>query len=215
MRFTGTPGDLPFLCNAVGSTEGQGFTFAPSYKQGGWACSLVVTFPNGGATINMSGAPSSINDGEWHHLLHSFDWQSEGVTYLDGVQVYSIPLVFDETASLSVATNVNIGQDPTGHYAESGEADIDDLGVWRRALSPYEAESVYLAGKNYGRTVDWYGPVQILMQNSSNGVELIWEAGSLETAPDVSGPWQPVDGASAPYYKASANGVGRFYRVRL
>src|SRR5207249_4550198 len=37
------PGDLPFLCNAVYSTFSPGYTFAPSYKLGGWAWSLNAT----------------------------------------------------------------------------------------------------------------------------------------------------------------------------
>ena len=42
-----------------------------------------------------------------------------------------------------------IGQDPTGKYAETGWADMDDLGVWRRALTSLEAASIYLAGTNH------------------------------------------------------------------
>jgi len=38
-----------------------------------------------------------------------------------------------------------IGQDPTGQYKESGSANIDDLGVWRKSLTALEAASIYMA----------------------------------------------------------------------
>jgi hypothetical protein len=43
-----------------------------------------------------------------------------------------------------------IGQDPTGLYGESGAGDIDDLGVWKRALTPLEAAGLYMAGNTSG-----------------------------------------------------------------
>ena len=215
VRFTGTPGDLPFLCNSVGSFDRQGFAFAPSYNEGGWSWSLVPFGGNGFAFIPVYGEPGSINDGQWHHLLHSFDREGEGVTYLDGVRVHSTCIILPTVLSLSRTSAVNIGQDATGRYRESGQIDIDDLGVWRRALSPYEAECVYSVAKNYGQSFDSYGPVALHIQGSASDVEIIWQAGRLETANDIAGPWEPVADATPPYCRITENGLARFYRVRL
>ncbi len=214
-RFTGTPGDLPFFCNSERSLANPGFAFAPSYKEGGWAWTLCSTYPLGWSEFLGLGEPSSINDGQWHHLLHSFDRENEGVTFLDGVRVRSCSIVARATETLSRSAAVNIGQDATGRYAESGEVDIDDLGVWRRALTPFEAECVYLAGKNYGLSFDSYGPVTVRIQRSTVGLEVIWQAGVLEAADDGLGPWEPVSAAVAPYYRLPANSTQKFYRVRL
>jgi len=40
VKFTGLPADLPFFCSAILSYSNPGFTFAPSYNQGGWSWSL-------------------------------------------------------------------------------------------------------------------------------------------------------------------------------
>jgi hypothetical protein len=93
--------------------------------------------------------------------------------------------------------------------------DIDDLGVWRRALSPYEAECVYSVGKNYGLSFDSYGPVALGIQTSPGGVEIIWQAGALESADDIYGPWEPVADATPPYCRISENKLARFYRATL
>jgi hypothetical protein len=218
-RFTGIPGDLPFLCNSRGSLATTGFAFAPDYKTGSWAWTLCTTYSSGSSSGSTEclgfGEPGSINDGEWHHLLHSFDRENDGVTYVDGVRVHSISVVVRADTSLSQPAAVNIGQDATGHYAESGEVDIDDLGVWRRALSPSEAGCVYLAAKSYGLSFDSYGPVTILIDHSAAGLGVVWQAGLLEAADNVSGPWEPVPGATAPYYRMPVNGTQKFYRVRL
>jgi Concanavalin A-like lectin/glucanases superfamily/Immunoglobulin I-set domain len=218
-RFTGTPGDLPFLCNSRNSLTTPGFAFAPSYKEGSWAWTLCATYSSSSTSGSIEclgfGEPGSINDGEWHHLLHSFDRENDGVTYVDGVRVHSISVVVRADATINQPGAVNIGQDATGRYAESGEVDIDDLGVWRRALSPSEAECVYLAAKNYGLSFDSYGPVTILIDHSAADLGVIWQAGLLEAADDVSGPWEPVPGATAPYYRMPVNGTQKFYRARL
>jgi hypothetical protein len=214
VRFTGTPGDLPFLCNSVGSLTCDGFAFAPSYNAGGWAWSLALE-GNGSVTINRGGGPGSINDGQWHHLLHSFDREGEAVTYLDGVRVDSTCIVLRTNVTLTGSTPVNVGQDATGRYPESAEVDIDDLGVWRRALSAYEAECVYSVGKNYGRSFDSYGPVALRIQSSGGDAEIIWQAGVLESADDIYGSWEPVADATPPYCRIPENGLARFYRVRL
>jgi hypothetical protein len=150
-------GDLPFFTDATGSTFNGGFCFAPTYGNqaageagsvsGGWASSLfdAATGSNG---IGVYGDAGSINDGNWHLLVHTFDRVNGLVTYLDGV---AVGYVVADGSSVAEAGNIDtglpatIGQDPTGLYPESGSADIDDLGVWHRALTALEANSIYLA----------------------------------------------------------------------
>jgi hypothetical protein len=161
-------GDLPFFSDAIGSTFNPGFTFAPTYgtagtsgsgsTSGGWALSLYdATGVNG---FGGYGDAGSINDGNWHHLVHIFDRTNGMVTYLDG-----LPAAFDNMGgATAVPTNVDtgnpavIGQDPTGHYPETCSADIDDLGVWRRALTALEAASIYLAAASNHMSFTGSGP---------------------------------------------------------
>jgi hypothetical protein len=151
-------GDLPFFCDAVNSTFNGGFVFAPTYGgngsqgsgsvNGGWAVS-VLNPANPANGFAAYGDANSINDGSWHHLVHTFD-RANGVsvTYLDGVAANYTP----QAGSIATAGNIDtgqpatIGQDPTGQYPEAGSGDIDDLGVWRRSLTALEAASIYMAG---------------------------------------------------------------------
>ena len=93
-----------------------------------------------------------LDDGNWHHFVVVFGPATNGLitTYLDGVDV-------DDTSSgsaLDVAFvfPTNILQDGTGSYTDqAGGANwnmcaIDDLGIWRRALTADEITLIYTMG---------------------------------------------------------------------
>jgi len=154
-------GDLPFICSAINSTFNAGLVLGYSYGYGGgfdglgpvpgsWAFSILDA---AGVGIGGYGKIGAINDNSWHHLVHVFDRKNGVSTFLDGLPVsFKKPLTALTLTSFQAAGDVDsgnwftIGQDATGRYGEVGSGDIDDIGVWRRALTPLEAASIYIAG---------------------------------------------------------------------
>ena len=212
VRFTGTPGDLPFLCNSLGAWSQPGYTFAPSYQLGGWSWSLGDS--GSSSMIGIYGADGTLNDGNWHHLVHTFDRAGSGLTYREGNLVDSRSIV--PLADLDTGEPTNIGQDASGKYAEAGELDIDDLEVWRRVLTAFEVTSIHSAGLA-GRSFDTVAPpsVSVTLQRSGKDLQLLWQSGTLLQADDVKGPWSPVTGAAAPSYKLTPGTGNKFYRLQL
>jgi hypothetical protein len=210
VRFSGTPGDLPFFCNAQNSFTNPGFTFAPSYQAGGWSWSLgdVAT----SSYVGIYGQGNSINDGLWHNLVHTFDRKGSGFTYLDGAAVDSRSIV--PPTDLNSGNPVNIGQDGTGQYPEAADIDVDDLAVWHRVLDPFEAYSIYAVGLN-GKSFDTYGPVSLAVSSDSGGINIVWQAGTLLETDQLGGTWSAVPGAAAPFYRVTPTGTQKFYRVQL
>lgn len=51
-----------------------------------------------------------------------------------------------DMGDLNSALPVNIGQDATGEYGSNLSADIDDLAIWKRALSHDEIVELYADG---------------------------------------------------------------------
>jgi len=166
----------------------------------------------------------SINDGNWHHLVHVFDRQAGTFeTYLDGLVNHGFK---DAGSTLLGAGNIdsglpaNIGQDPSGLYGETGEADIDDLGVWKKALTSLEAASIYVAAaSNHLSYVS--APITLTVQRvSTNQVKFTWPAGMLQSSASLVGtnqtpaPFVDVTPAS-PYTTYVTNAARAFYRVRL
>jgi len=197
--------DLPFFTSAVGSTFGFGYVFAPTFGfnppslggtwPGGWAASI---FDVNGAGIGVYGDIGSINDGGWHHLVHIIDRQAGMSTYLDGVLAH-----FSKRGGTTAADAGDIdsgyapciGQDPSGGYFEAGEAWVDDLGVWRRALTPLEAQSIFMAASanNLSFTGTFTPSAGITLQRiAGNQLRLTWSVGVLQQADNVSGPYTDV-----------------------
>ncbi len=215
VRFTGLPGDLPLLCNSINAFGNPGYTFAPSYQAGGWSWSLGDVAST--SVIGIYGTDGSINDGSWHHLVHTFDRSGSAFTYLDGNAVDSRSVI--GTGDLDTGEPTIIGQDASGDYPEAGEMDIDDVGVWHRVLTPFEVRSIYTAAQNTapqpGNSFDTYGPVSLMVTSDAGAIQLVWQAGTLLEADEAAGPWSPVAGAAAPYHQLNAGTARKFYRVQL
>ncbi|HEY2091588.1 MAG TPA: LamG-like jellyroll fold domain-containing protein [Thermoanaerobaculia bacterium] len=89
------------------------------------------------------GSPSAA-DGQWHHVAVTVDRDTTagGVLYVDGVPV----LHFDPTVraqSLANTAPLLIGTNIDGNR---WQGEIDEVSLFKRALSPYDVASVYKAG---------------------------------------------------------------------
>jgi hypothetical protein len=203
VKFTGTPGDLPFFNNTANALSSAGYTFAPSYGAGGIGWSLNDYLFESGQTIN---------DGTWHHVVVAIQRTGLAVTYLDG---QAIDTRFGTSTSLDTAFPTVIGQSGVFTYPEAGAFQLDDLGVWRRSLTSSEAYSIWYVGQTYGRSFDTFGPVLLVIRPSGPNLELLWQSGTLQQATNLSGPWTNVAGATAPRQVISPTNLRRFYRVQL
>ena len=108
---------------------------------------------------------------------------------------------------------MTIGQDPTGAYG-GATFDMDDLGIWRRALTPGEASGIYAAGQ-IGQSFDVKGPLWVTIQKPGGKVELIWQTGTLQWVNKLGDTWQDVGSAVAPYYAVAPSEAKKFYRVKF
>ena len=117
--------------------------------------------------------------------------------------------------NLDTAYTVDIGQ-ATGAYSVPGAFDMDDLGIWRRVLTDYDAQALYIVGNNYGRSFDTPAPPEIRLQILWSGanLEIQWPSGALETANSLKGPWTEVSGATPPSYAVTPGTGPAFYRAR-
>jgi hypothetical protein len=223
--------DLPFFTDTINSTFGNGLVLAPTYGSqgtaapggattydGGWAMSL---YDAAGVGVGVYGDLGSINgpgavpSGDWHHLVYVFQRGAAGAVYLDGKPAHSTKQNGTFSGAAGNVDNGNafmIGQDPTGMYGESGEAYIDDLGVWRKALTPLEAASIFIAAVS--NNLSYVGaPITLSMQKSGSQLKFTWPAGTLQSADIVTGPYTDVTPVSP--LSVTPTAAKKFYRVRL
>ena len=174
-NYTNQADDLAFIANKdwdSSSNPGWGI-----FTQGGGNFRINVTGPNQGSDkFSYTDTPSTLKDGNWHHIVVSFQRAPFGSSayvygYLDGKLVNKHPmntagtidtllLPFANHQGVPVGSpgytnltwGVNIGQDGTGLYTDNGSAHdinalIDDFGIWRRALTANEVAGIYNAGQ--------------------------------------------------------------------
>jgi hypothetical protein len=224
--------DLPFFGNVVGSTFGFGWCFVPTYGNygagsiadgdvlGSWAFSVFDASDNGVGGYGNPGTgnnPAEIWDGNFHNLVYVIDRVHGSSVYLDG---FLSPLNLQQGTTVAATTNTidsgspaTIGQDPTGVYpgANGGTFAIQDLGVWRKALSLLEVESIYAAGINNG--VSFTGVPLSFTHTVLPGHELVltWNEGQLQTSTNLLGPWTTLN-VTSPYTNAPT-AKSTFFRV--
>ncbi|MBR4250146.1 MAG: hypothetical protein IKQ24_08340, partial [Verrucomicrobia bacterium] len=154
--ITEAPNDLPWLCNSEDSFSNDGFTLAPGYAEAGsgyapngWSWSIQSWNDNTG--INKYGPDNTIPAGEWHHLVFVMDPGKTMKVFQDGELVSTTDISSINVSDMWLDNDsytMNIGQTGNGAYQESVEMLIDDMGIWRTALSDVNARSIYYAGIN-------------------------------------------------------------------
>jgi hypothetical protein len=219
-------GDLPYIGTATNSNNNPGWDLSPTYGSGGYQWNL----NDGTNNVNVSSAANTLNDGGWHHFVMAADRAGHTVkTYLDGVLYVQTDI--SSLGSINVGGAVTVGQDPTGTYPfipgasandfaawiPSASATLDDIGIWRRALSPLEVAQIESAGRTGGRSFDTVSPaVTLTISRSGSNLIISWPSGTLYQSDKIGAGavWTAVPGASAPSYTFTPGSVSKFYRVQ-
>lgn len=116
---------------------GGGGNFGWNYKQSG--------------TGRIDSGGPGINDGLWHHVAVSFKRDGNALTFVDGV-LTTTTAIGPAAETLDSGLPTNIGQDGTGTYTDRGGVEIDalmdDVAIWRRAVTTFEIQRIYQYGTN-------------------------------------------------------------------
>ena len=103
-------------------------------------------------------------------------------------------------------------------YPEPGSATLDDIGIWKQALTPLQVAQICSAGSTSGRSFDTVAPptVMVTISHSGGNVTIGYASGTLLQSTNLALPmsqWKAVPGASAPAFTVPATGAGNYYRV--
>jgi hypothetical protein len=71
-----------------------------------------------------------------------------------------------------------------------------------------------LVPKKWATVVTVNLPASVLIQTSTNGIELIWPTGTLQSATNIFGPWNDLGGVTSPYV-VTPTGSQQFYRIKF
>lgn len=152
--------DLALISNSQWDSSGNPGWGIFSQNGGNFRVKVTGT---GGTRADVT-LPNIIRGNGWHHILITFQQGGAMYTMLDGSLLRTTPWTLTGSVDTSSYTrtitntvfngtsSVNIGQDGTGWYNDKDggaitNGVIDDVGIWRRALSPQEAAAIYSAGQ--------------------------------------------------------------------
>ncbi len=232
VNYTNQSDDLPFIGNKDwGSSGNEGWVIT---TQSGGNCRVNVTGAGSSDKYSQTDFPSVLKDGHWHSLVISIQHAPAGERayvygYVDGLlrskhpmtavgSVDTLGLPFSYAGDNQTNWAVNVGQDGTGTYTDGGSAydinaKMDDLGIWRRALTANEASAIYEAGLK-GEDLTHAASAGLFATVSGGNLMLTWQGGSnveLETTPSLSpAQWTVVSGtlgassASIPLHAATS-----------
>ncbi len=147
-NYTNQTSDPVFIASQAWSSSGNpGWGI---YMQGGGNMRIVIAPPRSQTTVNPP--DGLLRDGTWHHVAVTFARRGNMSVYKDGALVATVPIsgTTDLVDPVAAGQAVNIGQDGTGSY-QVGDFNMkdllmDDLGIWRRELSPGEVSQIYIYG---------------------------------------------------------------------
>ena len=209
---------LPFLCSSTGGVRPTGDYF----NGGGFAtgCEYNSGLPGGGGTVEawFNGGfcwavTNQFANDQWHHIVVTkggADANYRLKLYVDGVP-NSDPWGYGATTDSP--NPWNIGQDGMGTLAQDGSGVMDDLGIWNRELTPLEVYSMREVGLN-GKSLNQVAPVTLYVNHVGSNLDLSWQAGTLLSSTNAATGYLPVAGATAPFYRTSASGTAKFFRVQ-
>jgi len=241
--YTNQADDPAFISNKdwnSSSNPGWGI-----FTQGGGNYRINITGPNQGSDkYSQTDTPQTLKDGNWHHIAVSIQRAPFGSSafvygYQDGVLVSkhamntsgtidTLGLPFGNSQGVVDSTNVNwavnIGQDGTGVYTDNGgahniNARIDDLGIWRRAITANEVTGIYkegLAGRNLSQA---FGLLNLTAVKVGTTIHLSWAGAAnlkLQSSPVLgSGAvWTDVPGTlGASSAIVNITGTSAYFRV--
>ena len=152
VKYASSADDHPFISNknwGSGSNRGWGL-----FTQSGG--NFKINYRDDVNARHDVTASQIIRDGNWHHIAMSAVRSGMATLFIDGTNAASVSIAPDAGKAvglidtIDLGYNLNLGQDGTGTYTDGGSSEIDmmmdDVGIWRRALSASEVAAIYTAG---------------------------------------------------------------------
>jgi hypothetical protein len=167
--------------------DSQGYLIYDNNPNGIW------TFWSGNGTVDGNWQAlkgPAVNLGEWDHVAITYDNELEmKKLYVNGeLAVAANDSVFPNDTT---PFNIGAGQDMGTGFWFIG--DLDDIGLWNRALSQEDIQAVMNQGVPASAGGD--APALSIVNNGDGTVTVTFE-GTLQSADSVNGPWSDVDAAS-------------------
>jgi len=231
-----TAADVAIFRNAQGNMTVSGgnsrlvgqFEVGLTYDDATTSLHPVATVGIGANLARVTGT-DPFPTGSWHHIAFTADGAQIRL-YVDGQQVGVVDYLADinppDVPWISMGMQLNlldstdptlgIGPDPTTPKAMVGS--LDDVALWTRALTAQEVSLVDQAGVAHKAvtTVVVPKPVSnptLTLGVTGNTLTINFNAGRLQSAPAVTGPYNDVTNPTQSPYAEQMTSTSKFFRA--
>jgi len=149
---------------------------------------------------NLAGP--AVVEGQWVHLVGTYDGTVKRF-YVNGAQVGSRAAIFGQNDASPLRIGGGSTEGPGNYFFEGS---VDEVAYYNKALTPRQVLVHYALGAKPSE------PPTLSIERVGNDITLRWTNGALEGAPEITGAWTPVTGASPLTLTPTAQ--RQFYRVR-
>jgi hypothetical protein len=206
-------------CNKQGGWNVAGFDFYVNSYQTNDGKIYFDTADGVGGNVSPRTAAHVVSFGQWHLLMGTMDGVGGDVhVYVDGVD-QTIDNGVD--TAFQVTKYVRLGALLTGTPGSTGglcfNGSMDEVRIEDGVRSPAWVWASWATVAN--NTFATYGPivppaVTLQIQKVDGQLMLTWTSGTLQSAPNVTGPYTNMSGASSPYMLMPST-TQQFFRVRV
>lgn len=138
---------------------------------------------------------------QWSYLVGTYDGVNQSF-YINGTLVTSAPKIFAGNSSNSLLVGAGGTAANMANYFAGA---IDEVAVYTNALSPAKIATHYSVGP----------PLYLSVQQGPSVIIINWNAGTLQQASRVSGPWSNVTGSVSPFnVVVTPTNQTMFYRAK-
>lgn len=157
----------------------------------------------------------AVSVGAWHHLFVSADRNAgTAALYVDGVNVTAAGTNTIVTDFANNAT-MTLGSFTNSHWFLNGTMDEARIESGVRSPAWVWTSWATVAETNFATFGSVTLPTATLQAQTVNGQPVvIWTGGVLQSAPNVTGPYTDMTGATSPYTN-TPSAAQQFYRVRI
>lgn len=135
-KSDGINGDPSIISNKNwNSGSNTGWILAANSKN------LIWNFKTSGSSRLDYQMPDVV-DHTWHHIVVTHDRDGDARFYKDGALIHTVN-ISDRKGTLDSPYTTKIGQDGTGSYGSTLTAKVDELQIYRKALTESEVHSMY------------------------------------------------------------------------
>ena len=124
------------------STTGESFALGTGLQGNGYTWHQIASGVNNGREIQGN---NIINDGQWHFITSILEMGNNTKLYVDGILDSSV--AFPLSGSIINSINLNFGCNSNNTYYYNGN--LDDIGIWNRALTQQEITGLYTSNICY------------------------------------------------------------------